>query len=354
MPQGREGSLGSIGEVQSTGFPQPNARPLALAAFIGALIALALAAGGCGGGEENSTSSSGEVTQNPDGAAEPTADLFPQPDGKTLRQLTANVRPGPNFVPGTGTYVPGENRVAFGLLSRSNEVLYAPTAVYVARTPSSPAQGPFLAPADSLVTDAPYKSQTAAGEDDPYASIYAADLPLPKDGDWSLLTLSSVEGQMYGATGTLRVAASSPIPEVGDPAPETSTETVADVGDIKQIDTRVPPDDMHDVDAAEVVGQKPVALLFATPALCESRVCGPVTDIAAQLKATYGDQVEFIHQEVYNDNDPTKGLRQPLLDYGLRSEPWLFTIDSDGRIAARLEGSFGVGEFEEAVQAAIG
>ena len=33
--------------------------------------------------------------------------------------------------------------------------------------------------------------------------------------------------------------------------------------------------------STEVVGKKPVALLFATPQLCQSRVCGPVVDIAA-------------------------------------------------------------------------
>ena len=69
---------------------------------------------------------------------------------------------------------------------------------------------------------------------------------------------------------------------------------------------------MHEVDFADVVGKKPVALLFATPQLCASRVCGPVTDIALQMKAKYGDQMKFIHQEVYVDNDITKGLREPL------------------------------------------
>ena len=55
-----------------------------------------------------------------------------------------------------------------------------------------------------------------------------------------------------------------------------------------------------------------MALLFATPQLCQSRVCGPVVDIALQTAAKYGDRVEFIHQEVYVDNDPAKGLREPL------------------------------------------
>ena len=79
-----------------------------------------------------------------------------------------------------------------------------------------------------------------------------------------------------------------------------------------------------------MVGKKPVALLFATPQLCQSRVCGPVVDVALQLKSTYGDQVEFIHQEVYEDNDPKKGLREPLKRFNLPTEPWLFVVGKDG------------------------
>lgn len=96
-----------------------------------------------------------------------------------------------------------------------------------------------------------------------------------------------------------------------------------------------------------------MALLFATPQLCQSRVCGPVVDIEAQMQAKYGDRMAFIHQEVYVDNQIDKGLRAPLRAFNLQTEPWLFTVNADGRIAARLEGSFGVRAFEQAVDAAL-
>jgi hypothetical protein len=227
--------------------------------------------------------------------------------------------------------------------------------VYVAPTPNDRAEGPFLAPTDTLVTEAPYRSQNAAADTDPFASVYAADVPLPKSGSYSALILAAdSDGQLLGTTARYKVKAQSSVPNVRDTAPVTDTDTVDEVGNIADIDTRVPPDSMHETNFTDVVGEKPVALLFATPALCQSRVCGPVTDIAEQLKTEYGDEVEFIHQEVYVDNDPAKGLRPSLGDYGLRSEPWLFTIDADGKVAARLEGSFGVNAFENAVQQAIG
>jgi hypothetical protein len=111
---------------------------------------------------------------------------------------------------------------------------------------------------------------------------------------------------------------------------------------------------MHEVDFKDVIGRKPVVLLMATPALCESRVCGPVTDIVAQLQKDFGNRATFIHQEVFNDNDPKKGYRAPLRAVGLRSEPWFFTFDRNGRVAARLEGSFGSESSRRAVERALG
>jgi hypothetical protein len=94
-------------------------------------------------------------------------------------------------------------------------------------------------------------------------------------------------------------------------------------------------------------------LLFSTPQLCQSRVCGPVTDIAVALQHQYGNRVAFIHQEVYVNNQPKQGLRPQLKAFHLQTEPWLFTINSRGVVAARLEGSFGVNAVTKALQAAL-
>jgi hypothetical protein len=169
-----------------------------------------------------------------------------------------------------------------------------------------------------------------------------------------LVVTKTRKGLVGGAT-YIKVKRSSPIPAVGERPPRVATETVTSAGgDIEAIDTRKPPDDMHEQSFADVLGDKPVVLLMATPALCQTRVCGPVTDIAAQLKKEYGDRAVFIHQEVYEDNAPEKGLREPLRRFGLHTEPWLFTIDANGRVAARLEGSFGNEGMRDAVEAALG
>jgi len=78
-----------------------------------------------------------------------------------------------------------------------------------------------------------------------------------------------------------------------------------------------------------------------------------VTDMELQMKSKYGDKMDFIHQEVYVDNDVNKGLRPPLREFNLPSEPWLFVVNKAGTITARLEGSIGVKQFENAVKTGL-
>jgi hypothetical protein len=103
----------------------------------------------------------------------------------------------------------------------------------------------------------------------------------------------------------------------------------------------------------QALGKRPIALLFSTPELCTSRVCGPVTDIIVQLQHEFGNRIAFIHQEIYVDNQPSKGLRPQLAAFHIETEPWLFTINPKGVIAARVEGAFGIEEARQALEAAL-
>ena len=326
-------------------------------------VAAALLLGGCGGGGDDDeprapqAASSAKLRAELKGATDAQVSDFPAPAGRTLQQVAdALDLTGPQVGLAGSVYTVGENRLAFGVLDPQSGFVYGKTAVYVANTPGAPARGPFPAPADLLVTDPAFRSQTAASEDDPFAAVYEAQVPLTRPGKASILVVTQIDGKLAGAGTQINVVrpARDRIPQVGERPPKITTDTVQSAnGDIESIDTRLPPDDMHDVDFADVIGKKPVALLFATPALCASRVCGPVVDIAAQLKRSYGDRVQFIHQEVYVDNEVSKGLREPLRRFNLRTEPWLFVFDRSGRVTARLEGSFGFNAFERALQTAL-
>jgi hypothetical protein len=321
-------------------------------------VAATLAA--CGGSDDSKEPASQqgaakEARAQLNGADRPAPGDFPAVQGRSLQEVANQFAPSQGQAGlASSVFTPGKNRLAFGVIDAQQSFVYGPSALYVAQTPEDSAIGPIPAPADVLVTDPPYRSKQAATEKDPFAAVYSADVDLDKPGKWSVLIVTKTGGQTIATPTQIEVAKSTKIPAVGDKAPVVDTDTTASAkGDIKSIDTREPPSDMHETSFEDVAGKKPVALLFATPQLCQSRVCGPVVDIAAQLKQKYGDRVEFIHQEVYVDNVVDKGLRKPLQAYNLETEPWLFVVGADGRVKARLEGSFGLDAFENALKAGL-
>ncbi len=329
-----------------------------------ALLAIALAAAlvaGCGSDSAKTGSAKPPpgVSQSRfaallDDAAKVTKTDFKPAAGHTLTQIAATAKSQAQVGFASSVIEPGANRLAFGVLDQQNNFLYGRTAVYVAASQKSPARGPFVAPADTLVTKPAFRSQTAAAESSPIAAIYAANVTFKKAGKQVVLVLTKTPQGTYGALAPVTVK-NSELPKVGDKMPPVDTETVATAGGNEgSIDTRIPPaPELHQQTLKSVLGKKPVALLIATPQLCQSRVCGPVVDIELQMKAEFGDRVAFIHQEVYKDNQVAKGLRDPLLQLHLETEPWLFAIKQDGTIAARYEGSFGVDAFRQAVRAAL-
>jgi hypothetical protein len=336
-------------------------RRLLLATLLAAgLLALA-GCGGDGGGSGNPVEQvpeKGGLRDKVVAAQNVKLSEFPATGGKTLQQMAEEVKGAGSSDVGlaSSVFTVGNDRLAFGMIDKQGQFLYGPTAVYLAPNPGAPAQGPYAAPADVLLTQGRYRSQQSAEETDPFAAVYEAQVKFNKKGPWAVLVVTKSGGKYVAAPSQVQVTTkqADTIPDVGDTPPRVATDTIASVkGNEKLLDTRVPPTDMHEHSFAQVLGKKPVALLFSTPQLCQSRVCGPVTDVAAQLKAKYGDRMEFIHQEVYKDNDVNKGLRPPLEAFHLRTEPWLFVVNKDGKVTARLEGSFGVTAFENALKTAL-
>ena len=134
------------------------------------------------------------------------------------------------------------------------------------------------------------------------------------------------------------------IPRVGQKPPHIHTLIVADVGD-----DRHPGPARPDAQGRLRRSRRQATgrLAFATPALCQSRVCGPVVDITQQVADGYEGKADFIHQEVYVENEPSKGIRPQLRAFGLPTEPWTFLVDRNGVIRDRIEGAYGVSELEE-------
>ena len=314
---------------------------MALSALL--LLALALVAAGCGDSDDDGDQAAPAPAQPED---------FPKPGGRTIAELREGLGPGPVLSPSVSVLEPGVNRVGFGLFDRArHQIVDAPAAVYVAPIDGGRVRGPFPAQYESLAVKPQFQSEGVRADPDSASSVYVADVRFPKPGNYEVLGAVELDDNLVAAERVaVRVVEDGPVPEPGEPAIEVETPTRADVGgDVSQIDTRVPPSTMHEADLSDVLGEKPVMLLFATPALCASRVCGPVVDIAEQVKAGYDGDAEFIHMEIYNDNELDRGFRSQVLDWSLPTEPWAFTIDRSGTVAARLEGAFSARELEAAL-----
>jgi hypothetical protein len=328
-----------------------RAAPRCLAAAGAAVLASAVL-GACGGGDGGDGAESAEIAS----AAAPPAGDFPAADGRSLEEIIAETTPSNDLVasPAGMVFTPGPNRFGFGVFTAGGEqVVDAEIAVYAAPGPDGKAIGPFPARIESLETDPAFEARTTADDPDAAKVVYVSDVKFDETGEWRLLAVRNDSGKLVsGRMPSVVVDEHPEIPAVGDKAPAPHTPTAAEVADVGEIDTRDPHDTMHDTDLAEVAGRKPVVLLYATPALCVSRVCGPVVDAAEQVKSELGDDAAFVHSEVYRDNDPNAGILPALREYGLETEPWLFVLDADGEVSTRIEGAFSVEELRDAVEKA--
>jgi hypothetical protein len=351
-----------------------------LALVSACLLVVAALIAGCGGdsGSTGSTSvASGKAESRP---APPKSD-FPSPQGRTLRELL-KAADGPSELvvsPAAMAFYKGENRYPFGVFERDRtQVPDAEVALYFAKTPTpkpgaksksgnkgpsakaeqqaldQPAVGPFPASIESLATQPAFRAQTTSDDPDAASVVYSTPIAFPSDGEWQIAALVKEDGEIKGTLLPSAVVGEfSGIPRPGDKAPKIHTPTPEDVGgDLSQITTRIPPDTQNKVDYADALGREPIVLLFATPQFCQSRVCGPVVDVAEQVKEEYGDEAAFIHMEIYKHNEPPK-TRSQVKAFHLPSEPYLFTVNRKGSISSVIEGAFGLELLTSAVKKAV-
>jgi len=286
--------------------------------------------------------------------AAPAAADFPSAEGKSIEQLFNEGNPTELVVaPAASVFEVGTNRYPFGVFEvDQTQVDDAEVALYFAKSPTSPVEGPLPAKVESLETKPAFTSKGSEAPGEARSYYVVDEVEFNRAGPWfAVAMLKTADGFESSRIPSPTVGNSPNVASVGEQAPRISTPTAASVGgDLSKIDTRQPPSSMHDADFKDVVGKKSVVLLFATPAFCVSRVCGPAVDVTEQVKAESGDEVQFIHMEVYNENDPTKGLRPQLSAFGLLTEPWVFFIGSDGKVKERVEGAIGLRELTEGVE----
>jgi len=183
--------------------------------------------------------------------------------------------------------------------------------------------------------------------------FYVARASFPSAGIWEA-TLTTDDGETE--VGAFQVSEEAVVPEVGDPAPPSDSRTSADAP-LVEISTDPDPDpSFYELSVGDAVADgRPTVIVFATPAFCQTAVCGPVLDLVEQVAPDHPG-ADFVHVEIYEDIDNPDGPQQQaqaVLEWGLQTEPWVFVVDAEGIVAARFEGALGAAELQRAL-AAVG
>jgi hypothetical protein len=258
-------------------------------------------------------------------------------------------RPGPDIgvTAGAGEFVPGAVRFPFLVIANNAKPVERPVAsVWVATSRSGV---PFERVSAKLEPiGVPGRSAAAFGS---VRRIYVAHLRIPRPGRYWLV--AQPVGAKLQALGAIDVSARSRSVAVGARGPRSDTPTLA-TAPAAQITTSSTPDLpllRHSV-AQSLAAHVPFVVTFATPKFCTSRTCGPVVDVVeAARKQFAASGIRFIHVEVFEDNDPSRGYNRWMRQWGLSSEPWVFLVGRDGRVKAKFEGSVSQAELAAAIRA---
>ncbi|HXF57262.1 MAG TPA: hypothetical protein VNO34_06775 [Actinomycetota bacterium] len=307
---------------------------------VGTLVGLALVAAACGGGPGG-------------GQAEPTASCAPGAASciGLIRQDATQV----SLLAAQSQVVTGTSLLTFGLVTEDGQLLAggAPE-VWVARDERSEPLGPFRASFHRFHPDPESRAPRS-----PITGFYAARVEVPQPGRWMAAAVAEVGGRrLVGVLGF--EATEGPVPaQVGTRAIPARTPVATTERELREVCTRPPPDPMHYISLDEALRNgKPTVVVFATPLLCESQLCGPVVDeVLAVYRKVGPERANFVHVEIY---PPGKDLEPPpateenaspaFKAWGFHTEPWVVVVDAKGTIRARFEGPVTADLIEEALQ----
>lgn len=141
------------------------------------------------------------------------------------------------------------------------------------------------------------------------------------------------------------------VPIVGAPMPPYETPTIDNVSGLDPICTyssgTCP---FHTITLSDALQSgKPVAYLIGTPAYCKTGTCAPALETLIEAQKTFGDDIVFVHAEVYTDRTATE-VAPAVRAYYMDFEPALFIAGSDGVLRYRLDAIFDEDEVQEALR----
>ena len=190
----------------------------------------------------------------------------------------------------------------------------------------------------------------------PGRGVYVARADFDEPGEWGVAADLVRPGQPPAQLRiSFQVKEKSGTPAIGEPVPASRTLTGTTVEAVERFSSARPADvALYRLSIADAIAaRKPFAVLFATPGFCTSRTCGPSLEVLQALRDRFGADANFIHVEIYKDGRPGE-MVPAVAEWGLPSEPWLFLVDGDGRLAEKLEASITVDEAAPVLERLIG
>lgn len=178
--------------------------------------------------------------------------------------------------------------------------------------------------------------------------VYQAEVAFPQAGFWKVQVAVDLDGKTHRAEAAFAVLPDHAVPMPGDPAIPSENPTAAATGvNPLVIDSRaadgapIPDPELHGVTVKRALADgKPILLAITTPTFCQSRFCGPITDMVAELAEEYDDRAAFIHFEVWENFAASKlnpWAAEWIAQGKATNEPWVFLVGADGKITHRWD-----------------
>lgn len=178
--------------------------------------------------------------------------------------------------------------------------------------------------------------------------MYVTHMRFDQPGQWEVAVAGSDR-----PGGFIDIVTDPVTPQAGAPAPASTTPTATSMEAARLISTDPEPAlRFYQLSLDEAITSgRPTVAVFATPAFCQTLTCGPTLDIAKNVADDH-PEVNFVHVEPYDITLAEQGtleVTQPMIDWGLPTEPWVYLINADGTVHASFEGLLDEQELGEAV-----
>lgn len=192
----------------------------------------------------------------------------------------------------------------------------------------------------------------AVGYTDYEFPYWVAYPQIERAGYWGMVAdMTHADGSRSEATFVIEVLGQSLAPAIGEAAPASQNRTVADTDLSKLNSGHETNPALYQMTVAEAIANdKPTVVGFITPGLCQTEWCTPVLGTVETAWAEVGaERANFIHIEVYSDFQALT-LVPEMGEWRLNTEPWVFVLDENGRIAAKFSGPVSPQELNEVLR----